>query len=99
MKAAIVTCGGLCPGMNTVIRELVVGLWELYGVREIYGIPAGYRGFYSMEAVELNPKLVHNWHKKGGTVLATSRGGFDLCKIVDAIQQNGYNQVRLTLRF
>ncbi|KAF2532960.1 hypothetical protein F2Q70_00031579 [Brassica cretica] len=93
VKAAIVTCGGLCPGMNTVIRELVVGLWELYGVREIYGIPAGYRGFYSMEAVELNPKLVHNWHKKGGTVLATSRGGFDLCKIVDAIQQNGYNQV------
>lgn len=93
VKAAIVTCGGLCPGMNTVIRELVVGLWELYGVREIYGIPAGYRGFYSMEAVELNPKLVHNWHKRGGTVLATSRGGFDLCKIVDAIQQNGYNQV------
>ncbi|KAF8108387.1 hypothetical protein N665_0109s0014 [Sinapis alba] len=93
VKAAIVTCGGLCPGMNTVIRELVVGLWELYGVREIYGIPAGYRGFYSMEAVELNPKLVHNWHKKGGTVLATSRGGFDLRKIVDAIQHNGYNQV------
>ncbi|KAL0889403.1 hypothetical protein Bca101_013386 [Brassica carinata] len=93
VKAAIVTCGGLCPGMNTVIRELVVGLWELYGVREIYGIPAGYRGFYSMEAVELNPKLVHNWHKKGGTVLATSRGGFDLRKIVDAIQNNGYNQV------
>ncbi|KAJ4901372.1 ATP-dependent 6-phosphofructokinase 2 [Raphanus sativus] len=93
VKAAIVTCGGLCPGMNTVIRELVVGLWELYGVREIYGIPAGYRGFYSMEAVELNPKLVHNWHKRGGTVLATSRGGFDLSKIVDAIQQTGYNQV------
>ncbi|CAA7034355.1 unnamed protein product [Microthlaspi erraticum] len=93
VKAAIVTCGGLCPGMNTVIRELVVGLWELYGVRQIYGIPAGYRGFYSMEAVELNPKLVHNWHKKGGTVLATSRGGFDLQKIVNAIQHNGYNQV------
>ncbi|ESQ39936.1 hypothetical protein EUTSA_v10000886mg [Eutrema salsugineum] len=93
VKAAIVTCGGLCPGMNTVIRELVVALWELYGVRQIYGIPAGYRGFYSMEAVELNPKIVHNWHKKGGTVLATSRGGFDLAKIVDAIQIKGYNQV------
>ncbi|CAN8267061.1 unnamed protein product [Cochlearia groenlandica] len=93
VKAAIVTCGGLCPGMNTVIRELVAGLWELYGVRKIYGIPAGYRGFYSMEAVELNPKLVRDWHKKGGTVLATSRGGFDLCKIVDAIQHYGYNQV------
>ncbi|CAH2045980.1 unnamed protein product [Thlaspi arvense] len=99
VKAAIVTCGGLCPGMNTVIRELVVGLWELYGVRKICGIPAGYRGFYSMEAVELNPKLVHNWHKKGGTVLSTSRGGFDLLKIVDSIQLNGYNQVCFTLWF
>lgn len=93
VKAAIVTCGGLCPGMNTVIRELVVGLWELYGVREIYGIPAGYRGFYSMEAVKLDPKAVHDWHKKGGTVLRTSRGGFHLHKIVDAIQLNGFNQV------
>ncbi|XVF26250.1 hypothetical protein REPUB_Repub13aG0282700 [Reevesia pubescens] len=39
-RATIVTCGGLCPGMNTVIRELVVGLWDLYGVRHIYGIKA-----------------------------------------------------------
>ncbi|KAM7263622.1 hypothetical protein ACFE04_001305 [Oxalis oulophora] len=97
-KVAIVTCGGLCPGMNTVIRELVVGLWELYGVREIYGIKAGYRGFYGSggEAVKLNPKIVHDWHKKGGTVLETSRGGFDLHRIVDAIQESGYNQVYIT---
>lgn len=87
------TCGGLCPGMNTVIRELVVGLWELYGVRRIYGILAGYRGFYTTEAVELNLKLVDNWHKRGGTALRTSRGGFDLRKIVDAIQNHGFNQV------
>ncbi|KAJ9186196.1 hypothetical protein P3X46_005726 [Hevea brasiliensis] len=92
-RAAIVTCGGLCPGMNTVIRELVVGLWELYGVRQIYGVVSGYRGFYSREPIELNTKLVHNWHKKGGTVLQTSRGGFDLNKIVDAIQSRGFNQV------
>ncbi|GKV18849.1 hypothetical protein SLEP1_g29175 [Rubroshorea leprosula] len=92
-KVAIVTCGGLCPGMNTVIRELVIGLWELYGVRQIYGIKAGYRGFYSTDPVELNPKIVHNWHRKGGTVLETSRGGFDLTKIVDAIQHRGFNQV------
>ncbi|CAK7323371.1 unnamed protein product [Dovyalis caffra] len=93
IKAAIVTCGGLCPGMNTVIRELVVGLWELYEVRQIYGVTAGYRGFYSRDPIELNPKLVHNWHKKGGTVLETSRGGFDLKKIVDAIEHHGFNQV------
>ncbi|KAL8469276.1 hypothetical protein ACS0TY_032193 [Phlomoides rotata] len=93
VRAAIVTCGGLCPGMNTVIRELVVGLWELYGVREIYGVPAGYRGFYSGEPVELNPKMVHDWHRKGGTVLETSRGGFDLDKIVNGIQDRGLNQL------
>ncbi|KAM1154870.1 hypothetical protein ACFX2I_037084 [Malus domestica] len=93
IKAAIVTCGGLCPGLNTVVRELVLGLWDLYGVRHIFGIKAGYRGFYSTEPLPLNPKLVHNWHKNGGTHLQTSRGGFDLQKIVDAIQHRGYNQL------
>lgn len=82
-----------------MIRELVVGLWELYGVRQIYGIQAGYRGFYSREPVELNPKMVHGWHKRGDTVLETSRGGFDLNKIVDAIQHHGFNQVAITLPF
>ena len=98
IKAAIVTCGGLCPGMNTVVRELVVGLWEMYGVRQIYGVTAGYRGFYSRDPVELNPKLVHNWHKLGGTALETSRGGFDLNKIVDGIEHHGFNQV-ISLNF
>ncbi|OIT37439.1 PREDICTED: ATP-dependent 6-phosphofructokinase 2 [Nicotiana attenuata] len=93
VKAAIVTCGGLCPGLNTVIRELVVGLWEMYGVREIFGIKAGYRGFYSYDPVLLNRKMVDDWHKRGGTVLETSRGGFDLNKIVNAIQDHGFNQV------
>ncbi|KAM3280832.1 ATP-dependent 6-phosphofructokinase 2 [Capsicum chacoense] len=93
VHAAVVTCGGLCPGMNTVIRELVVGLWELYGVHEIFGIKAGYRGFYSYEPVKLNPKMVDDWHKRGGTVLETSRGGFHLEKIVDAIQNHGFNQL------
>ncbi|KAK1424119.1 hypothetical protein QVD17_19434 [Tagetes erecta] len=93
VRAAIVTCGGLCPGLNTVIRELVVGLWEQYGVRDIFGIKAGYRGFYSMDPVRLDAKMVHNWHKRGGTVLETSRGGFDLQKIVNAIQDHGFNQV------
>ncbi|XP_043690279.1 ATP-dependent 6-phosphofructokinase 2-like [Telopea speciosissima] len=93
VRAAIVTCGGLCPGLNTVIRELVVALWDLYGVRQIFGIMAGYRGFYSMEPVLLDPKLVNGLHLKGGTVLETSRGGFDLHKIVNSIESRGYNQV------
>ncbi|CAL9162506.1 unnamed protein product [Musa hybrid cultivar] len=93
VRAAIVTCGGLCPGLNTVIRELVVGLWEIYGVRRIFGVPSGYRGFYSAEPVPLDPKMVDGWHKRGGTVLTTSRGGFNLEKIVDGIEKHGFNQV------
>ncbi|PIA25071.1 hypothetical protein AQUCO_12700002v1 [Aquilegia coerulea] len=93
VRAAIVTCGGLCPGMNTVIRELVVGLCELYGVNQIFGIKSGYRGFYDMDPIKLDSKVVHDWHKRGGTILETTRGGFDLEKIVNAIEQHGFNQV------
>lgn len=93
VRAAIVTCGGLCPGMNTVIRELVVGLWDLYGVRHIFGIKSGYRGFYSTDPLPLHPRMVHDLHKRGGTLLETSRGGFDLHLIVNAIENRGYNQV------
>ena len=46
VKAAIVTCGGLCPGLNVVIRSIVLSLWRDYRVREIYGVKWGYRGFY-----------------------------------------------------
>ena len=66
----------------------------MYGVRDIFGVTSGYRGFYSgEEPLRLDPKLVHNWHKRGATALKTSRGGFDLHKIVDAIQNQGFNQV------
>jgi Phosphofructokinase len=47
VRAAIVTCGGLCPGINTVIREVVMCLYYVYGVQEIFGVPSGYRGFYN----------------------------------------------------
>jgi 6-phosphofructokinase 1 len=95
-RAALVTCGGLCPGLNTVLRELVVGLQELYGVRDVFGVAAGYRGFYGADEdhVRLDTAAVDDWHKKGGTVLKTTRGGFDLGKIVDGIVARGYTQVR-----
>ncbi|CAO2035395.1 unnamed protein product [Urochloa humidicola] len=94
-RAALVTCGGLCPGLNTVLRELVVGLHELYGVRDVFGVAAGYRGFYGGDEdhVRLDPAAVDDWHKKGGTVLKTTRGGFDLDKIVDGIVARGYTQI------
>eukprot|EP00897_Mesotaenium_endlicherianum_P010169 jgi/Mesen1/9180/ME000591S08504 len=93
VRAAIVTCGGLCPGLNTVIREIVCGLWTQYGVHDILGIDGGYRGFYARNTVALNPKMVNDIHKRGGTVLGTSRGGHDTAKIVDSIVDRGINQV------
>ncbi|KAL4326042.1 hypothetical protein GQ457_11G030130 [Hibiscus cannabinus] len=93
VRACIVTCGGLCPGINTVIREIVCGLNYMYGVNDILGIQGGYRGFYSKNTLTLTPKVVNDIHKRGGTFLLTSRGGHDTQKIVDNIQDRGINQV------
>ncbi|KAL0890459.1 hypothetical protein Bca101_014442 [Brassica carinata] len=93
VKACIVTCGGLCPGINTVIREIVCGLNNMYGVSNILGIQGGYKGFYSKNTMTLTPKVVNDIHKRGGTFLQTSRGGHDTAKIVDNIQDRGINQV------
>ncbi|KAL2321354.1 hypothetical protein Fmac_030323 [Flemingia macrophylla] len=93
VQVAIVTCGGLCPGLNTVIRELVCGLNHMYGVKKVLGINGGYRGFYARNTINLTPKSVNDIHKRGGTVLGTSRGGHDTKKIVDSIQDRGINQV------
>ncbi|XP_021749758.1 ATP-dependent 6-phosphofructokinase 3-like [Chenopodium quinoa] len=93
VQACIVTCGGLCPGLNTVVRELVCGLYHMYGITRVLGIEGGYRGFYARNTVSLTPKSVNDIHKRGGTVLGTSRGGHDTIKIVDSIEDRGINQV------
>ncbi|KAK9266636.1 hypothetical protein L1049_003588 [Liquidambar formosana] len=93
VHACIVTCGGLCPGLNTVIREIVCGLYHMYGVTKVLGIDGGYKGFYSRNTIPLTPKVVNDIHKRGGTILGTSRGGHDTSKIVDSIQDRGINQV------
>ncbi|KAG8381571.1 hypothetical protein BUALT_Bualt06G0135400 [Buddleja alternifolia] len=93
VRSCVVTCGGLCPGINTVIREIVCGLNNMYGVDEVLGIQGGYRGFYSKNTIQLTPKSVNDIHKRGGTFLQTSRGGHDTNKIVDNIQDRGINQV------
>ncbi|KAI4377776.1 hypothetical protein MLD38_015354 [Melastoma candidum] len=93
VHACIVTCGGLCPGLNTVIREIVCSLYHMYGVKKILGIDGGYKGFYSRNTVPLSPKVVNDIHKRGGTILGTSRGGHDTSKIVDSIYDRGINQV------
>ncbi|XVF74488.1 hypothetical protein PTKIN_Ptkin13bG0114300 [Pterospermum kingtungense] len=93
VHACIVTCGGLCPGLNTVIREIVCGLHHMYGVTRVLGIEGGYKGFYARNTIPLTPKVVNDIHKRGGTILGTSRGGHDTSKIVDSIQDRGINQV------
>ena len=94
VKAAIATCGGLCPGLNVVIRELVMTLHYIYKVREIYGIKSGYRGFYTPTSItRLTPEDVTEAHTLGGTLLKSSRGGFDLTKICDSIESNGFNMI------
>ncbi|KAK2969919.1 hypothetical protein RJ640_000532 [Escallonia rubra] len=93
VKACIVTCGSLCPGINTVIREIVCGLYNMYGVKRVWGIYGGYKGFHSRNTTSLTPKAVNDIHKRGGTLLETSRGGHDARRIVDSIQDRGINQV------
>lgn len=76
-RAAIVTCGGLCPGINDVIKSLVNTLWFRYGVQSIHGIRFGYRGLVStnkIKPIDLNPDLVDNIHESGGSMLGSSRG-------------------------
>jgi 6-phosphofructokinase 1 len=89
-RAAIVTCGGLCPGINNVIRAIVMELHYRYGVRTIYGIKYGYQGFipkYGHEVLMLTPEAVEDIHEKGGTVLASSRGPQDVREIVDCLER------------
>jgi 6-phosphofructokinase 1 len=94
VKACILTCGGLCPGLNVVIRELVMTLLYNYGVRSIHGIEWGYGGIYDETAwKELNPTKVKDIHNYGGTILGTSRGGFNGKKIIDTFVAKGINMV------
>ncbi|XP_078431935.1 ATP-dependent 6-phosphofructokinase 3-like [Wolffia australiana] len=93
VRACIVTCGGLCPGLNTVIREIVCGLAFMYDVERIMGIEGGYKGFYARNTIPLTTKSVNDIHKRGGTILGTSRGGHDTKKIVDNIEDREINQV------
>ena len=76
-RVAIVTAGGLCPGLNTVIKGLVEILEFDYGVKNIYGIRYGYAGLnpkYGYEPLMLNPDNVDTIHEAGGTILGSSRG-------------------------
>jgi 6-phosphofructokinase 1 len=90
----IVTCGGLCPGLNDVVRGLVMQLNYRYGVHKVYGFRYGYEGFiqdYGHAVENLTPEGVRDFHRFGGTVLGTSRGPQDSGRILDRLQELGIN--------
>ena len=95
VHAGVVTCGGLCPGLNNVIRAVVMTLWYGYGVRRISGVRHGYQGFLPERRLavrELDPEVVVDIHREGGTVLGSSRGGGERTRdIVDSMEQLNMN--------
>ncbi len=96
VNAAIVTCGGLSPGINNVIRELTHSLCSAYGANQVWGIRGGFRGFLGLkdfEPILLTNEFVEDIHHEGGTVLRSGRGGFDIEKIVCFLQEKDISQL------
>lgn len=93
-KCAVVTCGGMCPGVNDVIRSLVMEAHYNYGMRSLLGIRNGFRGFipkYGYDVVDLTVDRVTDIHHFGGTILGSSRGIQDSGEIVDSLERLNIN--------
>jgi len=93
-RAAIVTCGGLCPGLNNVIKGLVEVLTYDYGITQIFGIRYGYQGLnphYGLTPVNLTVEAVDDIHEAGGTILGSSRGNQDPKVMVDTLTRQYVN--------
>jgi len=90
LKCALVTCGGLCPGLNDVIRSIVLELYYGYGVRNIFGIRYGLQGFisqYGHDLISLNPGSIGHILGTGGSILGSSRGPQAIDEIVDCLER------------
>jgi 6-phosphofructokinase 1 len=93
-RAGIVTCGGLCPGLNDVIRGLTLELLRRYGVQRVYGFCSGFQGFvqkFHRPVVDLTQELVSDINEHGGTILGSSRGEQDPVAVVDCLERMGIN--------
>jgi 6-phosphofructokinase 1 len=96
VTAGIVTCGGLCPGQNAVIRSIVLTAAWSYGVQEVLGFRYGYGGLGRhplADPIVLDKTRVENLHLEGGTLLASSRGAPSAAEMVDSLQQRGVNML------
>ena len=92
LACGIVTCGGLCPGLNDVIRSIVLSLHHHYGVQKVYGFRYGYEGLvprYRHEPLQLTPDGVNRIHDLGGSVLGSSRGPQDPAEMVKTLEDLG----------
>jgi 6-phosphofructokinase 1 len=92
LGCGIVTCGGLCPGINNVVRGIVLELVRGYGIKRILGFRYGYEGLISRfghDPIALTAESVAHIHHQGGTILGTSRGSQDAGEVVDHLEANG----------
>jgi 6-phosphofructokinase 1 len=90
LKCGIVTCGGICPGLNDVIRAIVLSLFYHYGVRTVFGFRYGFEGVtykYGHVPLDLTPEVVEDIHQQGGTILGSSRGPQDISEMVDTLER------------
>ncbi len=90
VTAAVVTCGGLCPGLNDVIRSIVHELYYMYGVRQIKGVRFGYAGLNPVSGwpmFDLTPDVVRYIHEDGGSFLGSSRGPQPVDLMVNTLQK------------
>ena len=92
LSCGVVTCGGLCPGLNDVIRTVTMGLAVQYGVQNVFGFRYGYMGMSSNapeKPIRLTPELVDDIHLKGGDILSSSRGHQDMDDMIDTLEMMG----------
>ena len=92
LACGIVTCGGLCPGLNDVIRAIVLSLHHHYGVRKTFGFRFGFEGLVegcAHEPLELTPEAVNRIHEMGGSLLGSSRGPQRAAAMVDRLERLG----------
>jgi 6-phosphofructokinase 1 len=93
-KIGIVTCGGLCPGLNNVIRSIVMESYYRYSVEKIIGFQFGFEGLissYKHPCIELKPENVDDIHLQGGSILGSSRGDQDISEMVNTLERNNIN--------
>jgi 6-phosphofructokinase 1 len=96
VRAAVVTCGGLCPGLNNIIREVTKSLLNLYSAEAVLGVRGGYWGFREdapFPPIELTHEAVAGIQQQGGTILGSARGGFDVDQVLSFCKARRVSQL------